>query len=86
MSTGRMQNIYNKMKRQGIDMLMVKSAVKVGGQYSKPVNWDDYAQDGDESNPLNHIGGNIKNPLKLHLMNLLISVHISRSLYTCVSS
>ena len=64
MSTGRMQNIYNKMKRQGIDMLMVKSAVKVGGQYSKPINWDDYAQDGDESNPLNHVGGNINNPLK----------------------
>lgn len=64
MSTGRMQNIYNKMKQQGIDMLMVKSAVKVGGQYSKPINWDDYMQDGDESNPINHVGNNINNPLK----------------------
>ena len=48
-ATGKMQNIYNKMLSQGIDMLMVNSAVKVGSQGSKPINWDSFAKDPNEA-------------------------------------
>ena len=44
MATGKMANIFDKMKQQGIDMLMVDSAVKLGGQGSKDINWDSYSQ------------------------------------------
>jgi hypothetical protein len=40
--TGKMANIYQKMKGQKIDMLMVNSAVKAGSQGCKPIKWDDY--------------------------------------------
>ena len=63
-ATGRMQNIFNKMKQQQIDMLMIDSAVKVGGQGSKPVNWNEFRQTKDESDPINHIDGDINKPLK----------------------
>ena len=63
-STGRMQNIFNKMKEQEIDMLMVDSAVKVGSQGSKDINWDSFMHSSDESDPTNHIGNDINNPLK----------------------
>jgi len=43
-----MQNVFNKMKSQGIDMLMVNSAVKVGSQGSKPIEWNTYAQNQEE--------------------------------------
>lgn len=39
-STGGMANICDIMKRQGIDMLMIKSAVKVGGQEAKDNDWE----------------------------------------------
>jgi hypothetical protein len=32
MATGKMSNIYHAMKNQGVDMCMIKSAVKVGSQ------------------------------------------------------
>lgn len=64
MATGRMQNIFNKMKNQGIDMLMVDSAVKVGGQGSQQINWDDFMQTADEKDPQNHINNDINQPLK----------------------
>lgn len=47
-ATGKMQNVFNKMKSQGIDMLMVNSAVKVGSQGSKPIEWNTYAQNQEE--------------------------------------
>jgi hypothetical protein len=40
--TGNMAKIFDKMKSENVDMLCIKSAVKVGGQGSKPINWDDY--------------------------------------------
>lgn len=63
-ATGRLQNIYSKMYQQGIDMLLFDSAVKVGGQGSKPVIWDNFRQTADESDPQNHIDGDINSPLK----------------------
>ena len=41
-STGKMWNIYNKMIDQGIDMLMVNSAVKVGSQGAKDIEYDNF--------------------------------------------
>lgn len=43
--TGNMAKIYDKMKQEGVDILCVKSAVKIGGQGSKPINWEDYNDD-----------------------------------------
>ena len=40
--TGNMAKIFNKMKTDRMDILCVKSAVKVGGQGSKSINWQDY--------------------------------------------
>jgi len=37
------------MMQQGIDMLMVNSAVKVGSQGSKSIDWSSYPQDANES-------------------------------------
>ena len=42
MATGKMANVYDKMMQQGIDMLMVNSAVKVGSQGSKAIDWNSY--------------------------------------------
>lgn len=64
MCTGKTQTIFQKMKSQGIDMLMVDSAVKVGGQSSKEINWDNYAKSSDIKDPSNHIENNLNNPLK----------------------
>jgi len=38
------------MMSQGIDMLMVNSAVKVGSQGSKPIEWNNFAQTQEDSN------------------------------------
>lgn len=59
-ATGRMRNVYDKMRQQGIDMLLVNSAVKVGSEGSKPVEWDNYRQDSDPSNE-NNFNGDIAN-------------------------
>lgn len=40
-ATGPLADFYQKMKDNGIDMIMMHSAVKVGGQGSVPVKWDD---------------------------------------------
>lgn len=55
-ATGKMRNIFDKMKEQNIDMLLVNSAVKVGSEGSKPITWSDYRQDGDPSNESNFNG------------------------------
>lgn len=51
MSTGRMQNIYNKLIEQGIDMLLMDSAVKLGGQGSKAIDWQAYSQNEADGKP-----------------------------------
>lgn len=55
-ATGKMRNVYDKMQEQGIDMLLVKSAVKVGGEGAKDIVWSDYRQDADPSNEDNFKG------------------------------
>jgi len=50
---GRMGNIFDKMKEQGIDMLLINSAVKVGSQGSKPINWSEYREDSNPENANN---------------------------------
>ena len=46
MCTGNMAKIYEKMKSDKIDMLMVNSAVKLGSQGSKAIeNWDTFESD-----------------------------------------
>ena len=55
-ATGKMRNIYDKMQEQGIDMLLVKSAVKVGGEGAKDIIWSDYRQDADPANEDNFKG------------------------------
>ena len=56
-ATGKMRNIFDKMKEQKIDMLLVNSAVKVGSQGSKPINWSDYREDDNKFNPNNYVDG-----------------------------
>ncbi len=55
-ATGRMRDIYDKMRQQGIDMLLVNSAVKVGSEGSKSIDWGAYRQDGDPANEDNFNG------------------------------
>lgn len=46
MCTGNMAKIYEKMKSDKIDMLMVNSAVKLGSQGSKAIkDWDNFESD-----------------------------------------
>lgn len=46
---GRTANIFHAMKKQGVDQLKIKSAIKVGSQGSQPIKWDDYSSvEGDE--------------------------------------
>ena len=59
-ATGKMRNIFDKMKEQGVDMLLVNSAVKVGSEGSKPINWSDYRQTDDPSDE-NNFKGDIAN-------------------------
>lgn len=62
--TGKTRNVFDKMNEQGIDMLLVDSAVKVGSQGSRNINWDSYRQSEDENDPVNHVGEDINAPLK----------------------
>lgn len=39
MCTGKMADMYELMKQQGVDMVMVNSAVKTGSMGSKPITW-----------------------------------------------
>lgn len=54
-ATGKLANIYNMMKTNNVDMVLISSAVKVGSQgaVSNP-KWDDYRQDSDENNKANY--------------------------------
>ena len=49
--TGKMTDVYHKMKDQGIDMLMINSAVKLGSQGSKELNFDNYKQKESDNKP-----------------------------------
>lgn len=55
-ATGKMRNVYDKMQEQGVDMLLIKSAVKVGGEGAKDIVWSDYRQDADPANEDNFKG------------------------------
>lgn len=59
-ATGQMRNVFDKMKEQGVDMLLINSAVKVGSEGSKPINWSDYRQTEDPSDE-NNFRGDIAN-------------------------
>lgn len=58
-ATGKMKNIFDKMKQQGIDVLAVNSAVKLGSKGSKPVNWSDFRVDNDPTNEDNFVNGDV---------------------------
>lgn len=58
-AAGRSKNILDKMRQQGIDVLKVNSAIKVGSQGSKPVTWNDYRQNADLNDPSNYIDGKV---------------------------
>lgn len=55
LATGKLGNIYNMMKTNNTDMVLISSAVKVGSQgaVANP-KWDDYRQDDDENNKANY--------------------------------
>lgn len=55
LATGKIGNIYNMMKTNDVDMVLISSAVKVGSQgaVANP-KWDDYRQDADEKNKANY--------------------------------
>lgn len=55
LATGKLGNIYNMMKTNNTDMVLISSAVKVGSQgaVANP-KWDDYRQDGDKDNKANY--------------------------------
>lgn len=40
--TGKMAHIYNAMKNQKVDMLKIKSAIKVGMEGSQPIDWSQW--------------------------------------------
>lgn len=54
-ATGKSANIYNMMKTNNVDMVLISSAVKVGSQgaVANP-KWDDYRQDGNKDNKANY--------------------------------
>ena len=52
-ATGKMSNVFDKMKEQGIDMLLINSAVKVGSQGSKPIVWSEFREDDNAENANN---------------------------------
>ena len=43
--TGKTAKLYDKMKKEGVDMVMLNSAVKVGSQGSQDINWDNFDTD-----------------------------------------
>lgn len=55
-ATGKMRNVLDKMREQGIDMLLVNSAVKLGSEGSKSLNWSEFREDEDPSNENNFKG------------------------------
>ena len=57
-ATGKMSNVFDKMKKQGIDMLLINSAVKVGSEGSKAINWSEFRENDDERNENNFFEDN----------------------------
>ena len=43
--TGKTAKLYEKMKKDHVDMVMLNSAVKVGSQGSQDINWDNFDTD-----------------------------------------
>ena len=52
-STGATAKIFDKMKKEGVHMLMINSAVKVGSQGSTPMAMSDFREDNDPTNENN---------------------------------
>ena len=55
LASGKLGNIYNMMKTNNTDMVLISSAVKVGSQgaVANP-KWDDYRQDDNKDNKANY--------------------------------
>lgn len=58
-ATGFMNNIYHKMINQGVDMLMMKSAVKVGGQGAQDLRPESFRYNDDPTDERNFIDGDV---------------------------
>ena len=56
LSTGATAKIFDKMKKEGVHMLMINSAVKVGSQGSKPMDMTSFREDNNPSNEANFNG------------------------------
>lgn len=56
LSTGATAKVFDKMKKEGVHMLMINSAVKVGSQGSKDMNMSNFREDNDPSNEANFNG------------------------------
>lgn len=54
MATGKLMNVYNAVVNQGVDMLMINSAVKVGSEGSTEIDWNVYRQTNDPNDPNNY--------------------------------
>ena len=59
LSTGATAKVFDKMKKERINMLMINSAVKVGSQGSKPMNLTDFRVDDDPTNESNFVDGDV---------------------------
>lgn len=64
LATGKLGNIYNMMKTNNTDMVLISSAVKVGSQgaVANP-KWGDYRQDDDKDNKANYNNDGSLKPL-----------------------
>ena len=58
-ATGPSAKIFQKMKNEGVHMLLINSAVKVGSQGSQPMTMSDFRQDNDPSNEANFKSGDV---------------------------
>lgn len=58
-STGTTAKIFDKMKKEGVDMLLINSAVKVGSQGSKDMNTYGLRVDNDPTNEDNFVDGDV---------------------------
>lgn len=51
-ATGRLRNIYEAMKKQGVDMMPFNSSMKVGGKGAQDVDFDQYSKEEGDGLPL----------------------------------
>lgn len=51
-ATGRLRNIYEAMKKQGVDMMPFSSSMKVGGKGAQDVDFDQYSKEEGDGLPL----------------------------------